>query len=417
MPNCLVCQTTYQPFMSFGPMPIANGFLTPDQFKDEIFFELEVGFCPHCTMVQLAHFPAREQMFHENYAYFSSMSTRMAAHFQSLAQQVMVKHLHSADNPFVVEIGSNDGILLQHFAQAHIRHLGLEPSANVAEAARSKGVNTFCAFFDEAVASQVVEEYGRADAILGANVMCHIPYLNSVVAGVKQLLKPGGVLIFEDPYLGDILTKTAYDQIYDEHAVYFSLKSVTYLFEKQGLEVVDVESQPVHGGSMRYTIAHKGSRTVSPNVERLRKQEEALAFTRPETYQHFRCQVEHSRRELLALLRGLKKKGERVVGYGATSKSTTVTNYCGLTAELIDYISDTTPTKQHKFSPGTHIPVLPYSEFLKDQPNYVLLFAWNHANEILAKEKGFLEKGGTFITYVSTVKFLEAPPLDIQDGI
>jgi len=193
--NCRICQTDLLPFLSFGQMPIANAFLLPDQYADEHFFELAVGFCPGCTMVQLLDQPAPEVMFHENYAYFSSISTRMAAHFQAFAQGVMGTRLPER-NGFVVEIGSNDGILLRHFAAAGIRHLGVEPSANVAEAARAQGVETLCAFFDEALARQIREDKGPADAILAANVMCHIPCLHAVAAGAALLLKPEGVLIF-----------------------------------------------------------------------------------------------------------------------------------------------------------------------------------------------------------------------------
>ena len=406
MSNCLICRATYEPFMSFGQMPIANGFLTLEQFPDEYFFELRVGFCPQCSMVQLVEQPDRERMFTETYAFFSSTSTRMAAHFEEFARWVKSDYLESAD-PLVIEIGSNDGIMLQHFANAGIRHLGVEPSANVAQAALDKGVHTICRFFDEALAREIVAEYGQADAILGANVMCHIPYLHSVVAGIKVLLKPDGVMMFEDPYLGDIIEKTSYDQIYDEHAFYFSVASVSYLFEQHDLEVVDVRPQNVHGGSMRYIIAHKGARLVSPTVTAQRAKEEALGLHISEIYEQFRRNVERSRTALMALLEDLKRQGKRVVGYGATSKSTTVTNYCGITPKLVEFISDTTPIKQGKFSPGAHIPVRPYEEFLAQYPDYALLFAWNHAGEIMAKEQKFKDQAGKFIVYIPSVKVLD----------
>jgi methylation protein EvaC len=233
MNKCLVCEHEVTEFISFGRMPIANGFLLPAEYGKEYFFELRVGFCPRCSMVQLLEQPDREMMFHENYAYFSSISTRMAEHFKDFAGYVRGKCLGGKD-PFVVELGSNDGIMLQNFAEAGIRHLGVEPSANVAEAARKRGVNTICEFFDEALAERVLRESGPADAILAANVMCHIPYLHSVAAGMAKLLAPKGVVMFEDPYLGDIVEKTAYDQIYDEHAFYFSVASVECLFNQHG---------------------------------------------------------------------------------------------------------------------------------------------------------------------------------------
>jgi len=405
MKNCLVCGVAIEPFMSFGRMPIANGFLREDQFSDEYFFELKVAFCPKCSMVQLTEQVDREKMFHDEYAFFSSTSTRMAAHFKDFAALVMKSYLPEAD-PFVVEIGSNDGIMLQNFAAAGIRHLGIEPSANVAEVARAKGINTVGKFFDEELASQIVAQHGQADAFLGANVMCHLPYLHSVAAGIKILLKPEGVLIFEDPYMGDIVEKTSYDQIYDEHASYFSVTSVGNLFAQHDLEVVDAIPQNVHGGSMRYVIAHRGAHQPSPAVAAQRTKEQIMGLNKPETYETLRRNIEQSRDQLMGLLTDLKRKGKRVVGYGATSKSTTVTNYCGITPDLVEFISDTTPIKQGKFSPGAHIPVRPYADFAAGYPDYALLFAWNHGEEIMEKEQHFQHAGGQWIVYVPQVKII-----------
>ena len=403
MKKCLICESPVAPFMSFGQMPIANGFLTTAEFSNEYFFELSVVFCERCKMVQLAEQPDRERMFNETYAFFSSTSTRMAAHFRDFAKFVTDNYLKSPD-PFVVELGCNDGIMLQNFKNAGVRHLGIEPSANVAQVAIDKGINAVCEFFDEALTSEIISQHGQADAILGANVMCHIPYLHSVVAGMKSLLKPDGVIMFEDPYLGDIVEKTSYDQIYDEHAFYFSLSSVSYLFEQHGLEVFDVIPQSVHGGSMRYAISHKRARTVSPAVTALREREEQMGLQRPETFEQLRRNIEKSRDELKALLSDLKQQGNRIVGYGATSKSTTVTNYCGITPDLVEFISDTTPIKQNKYSPGVHIAVRPYKEFEARYPDYALLFAWNHAEEIMAKEQKFQNAGGQWIVYVPRVE-------------
>lgn len=394
-----------EPFISFGKMPIANGFLLPKQFESEYFFELKVAFCSRCGMVQLAKLVDRERMFHDEYAFFSSTSTRMAQHFKAFADQVTSQYLRLPD-PFVVEIGSNDGIMLQHFAGAGTRHLGIEPSENVARVGVEKGIRTISRFFDEELAKEIVEQNGKADAFLGANVICHIPNLHSVAKGIKHLLKPEGVLVFEDPYLGDIIEKISYDQIYDEHAFYFSLGSVSRLFEQHGLEVVDVQPQDVHGGSMRYVIAHRGTRRVSQAVFAQRAKEERLALGSPETYLRFRRKVERSRDQLMSLLHDCAKQGKRVVGYGATSKSTTVVNYCGITPSLVEFISDTTPIKQAKFSPGMHLPVRPHSEFSKRYPDYALLFAWNHAGEIMDKEKAFSSAGGKWILYVPQVGVL-----------
>ncbi len=403
---CRSCGSRVEAFISFGKMPIANAFLTPEEFKDEYFFELQVGFCPTCAMVQLVAQPDREMMFHEHYAFFSSTSARMAEHFKKFAELVTKEYVKSP-NPFVVEIGSNDGIMLQNFAKSGIRHLGIEPSANVAQVAIDRGIQTITRFFDEQLAREIVAEHGQADAFLGANVMCHIPYLHSVAAGIAILLKPQGVLVFEDPYLGDIIEKTSYDQIYDEHVFYFSVASVSHLFEQHGLEVIDVQPQSVHGGSMRYVLGHKGMHPVSAAVIEQREREQKLGLNKLETYERFRRSVECSRDELIRLLFEMKHQDKRVVGYAATSKSTTVTNYCGITPDLVEYISDTTPIKQGKYSPGAHIPVLPYEEFKANYPDYALLFGWNHAEEIMAKEQVFRAAGGKWIVYVPKVQVVE----------
>lgn len=407
MPTCLACSKPVIPWISFGKMPIANGFLTPDQVADEPRYELEVGRCQACTLVQLTQLVEREKMFHAHYAFFSSTSTRMAAHFEQFASGAKTKYLADAADPFVVELGSNDGIMLRHFAQAGIRHLGIEPSANVAQAARDRGVRTTVEFFETELARRIVTSDGRADLIYGANVMCHLPYLHSVADGIRELLHPRGVLIFEDPYLGDIVEKTSYDQIYDEHASYFSLASVSYIFGQHGLEVIDVEALATHGGSMRYTLAHRGARPVTAAVQELRAREEQLRLHEHATFEQLRERIYRSRTELHALLTRLRAEGKRVVGYGATSKSTTVTNFCGLTPDLVEFISDTTPVKQGKLSPGAHIPVRPYADFASRYPDYALLFAWNHAEEILAKESAFIAAGGRFIVYVPTVRVME----------
>lgn len=401
MSTCRICGSSIERFMSFGRMPIANGFLSLEQFADEYFFDLDPAFCAQCGTFQIIHQPDPSRMFHENYAFFSQTSRGMANHFEAFARQV--KETHLSDDPFVVEIGSNDGIMLRHFAQSGIRHLGVEPSANVAAAAREQGVRTLCAFFGKEAADAILAEHGAADVILAANVMCHIPDLHSVGEGVNRLLKPDGVLIFEDPYLGDVLEKTSYDQIYDEHVYLFSVASVSSAFRPHGLEVIDVQPQSTHGGSMRYVLGRKGRHSVSAAVERQRAHELALGLHLPETYDRLRANCERSREQLVALLSELKAAGKRVVGYAATSKSTTVTNYCGIGPDLIEFISDTTPIKQNKFSPGMHIPVRSHTDFVSNYPDYALLFAWNHQREILEKEQAFIASGGRWILFVPEV--------------
>jgi methylation protein EvaC len=401
--RCRICGGPLEAFMSFGRMPIANGFLSAKDTASEYFFGLAPAFCGECGMFQIMEQPDPTKMFHGEYAFYSSTSRYMQAHFERFAHSALGMLGGRAD-PFVVELGSNDGIMLRHFHARGIRHLGIEPSANVAEVARGHGLTTVSAFFDRNLAEDIVAEHGRADAILAANVMCHIPDLPGVASGVKRLLKPDGVFIFEDPYLGDMIEKTSYDQIYDEHVYIFSATSVKRAFAPYGLDLIDLAPQVTHGGSMRYVFAPQGSRPAAAAVSEQLAKERARGLDRAETYLRFKSSCEKSRASLMKLLEKLRGEGKRVVGYGATSKSTTVTNYCGITSAHVEFISDTTPIKQGKLSPGAHIPVKAYSEFAKSYPDYALLFAWNHAAEILEKETAFASAGGRWIVYVPEVK-------------
>lgn len=405
MSLCRVCDGELKTVISFGQMPVANAFLTPSEFASEYFFDLKVGFCPICCMVQLQKCVAPEKLFHNKYAYLSSLSLRMNQHFRAFAEDMKARYLTS-HNPFVVEIGCNDGVMLQHLASDRIRHLGVEPSRNVAALAKDKGLNAVCRFFDETLAKDILKKYGSADLIVGANVICHIPDLHAVARAVDMLLKPSGLFVFEDPYLGEIVKKTAYDQIYDEHVYYLSIASVDSMFRRYGMAVVDVEPQSVHGGSMRYTIARRQTVELSPKVDEKKRLEESIGLHKYETFVRFRMRIEKSREQLQELIRDAKLRGKRIVGYGATSKSATVTNYCSLGPDSIDFVCDTTPAKQGKYSPGMHIPIKPNEDFVKDYPDFALLFAWNHKEEILGKEQEFLKRGGQFITYVPSVSIL-----------
>ena len=406
--TCKICKASISPILSFGPMPMANGFLSQEEFKEEYFFELATAFCPTCKMFQLVHQPAPKMMFHENYAFFSSTSKKMAEHFEKIAKTYLNEFIKDHENAFVVELGSNDGIMLRHFAKVGIKHLGIEPSSNVAEVARENGVNTSCAFFGEEAARQIEKEYGKADIISAANVMCHIPDLHSVGKGIDILLKDQGVFVFEDPYLGDVIQKTSYDQIYDEHVYVFSVQSVSNAFASYGLEIFHVEPQTTHGGSMRYYLGRQGAYEIGESVKKQRTIEGSIGLEKNETYQKFAENCQKSKKDFVALLKTLQTEGKRVVGYAATSKSTTVLNYCGIGPDLIEYICDTTPLKQGKFSPGMHIPIKPYEDFQKDKPDYAVLFAWNHAQEIFEKEKDFIVQDGKWIVFVPEVKILSS---------
>ena len=402
MNNCLICNEKINPFISYGDMPIANGFLEKEKFKAEYYFHMQVAHCSNCNMVQLIDTPDRDLMFNENYAFFSGTSQAMKEHFKNFATLVKNQYLNN-DDPFVVEIGSNDGIMLENFKEWGIRHLGCEPSENVAKVAKEKGINTIVEFFNEDLAKKIISENGQADAFIAANVMCHIPYFHSIVAGISLLIKKTGIVIFEDPYLGDVIEKTSYDQIYDEHTFLFSVNSINYIFNQYGMEVVHVEHQETHGGSMRYFIGHKGVRLPSKEAINQLVKERELGLEKTETYIQFRENCEKSRVELKKLLSDLKIQGKRVAGYGATSKSTTILNYSDIGPELIEYICDNTPIKQDKYSPGKHIPIKKIEHFKENYPDYAVLFAYNHAKEIMSKETDFIKNGGKWILFVPNV--------------
>ena len=402
--SCRACQSAIEPFIDFGRMPLANGFVTADQFASEYYFDLRAAYCPRCTLVQLVEQPERERMFNDRYPFFSATSLRMQEHFAGLARDVIAAL--PAGDPLMVEIGSNDGTLLRHAARSGIRHLGVEPSASVARVATDAGVTTTCAFFDARLARRIVATHGQAQAIIAANALSHIADPHAAVEGIALLLARAGVCVIEDPYWGDVVGQTAFDQIYDEHACYFTLSSLSHLFERHGLAVLDVTPFDVHGGSMRYVIGRPASKTATPRVSRLIEQEQKSGLHRPETFAAFRDRVSRIGVDLMARLHRCKAAGQRVVGYGATSKSTTTINFFGITPDLVEFISDTTPAKHGLFSPGAHIPVRPHAEFTARYPDRALLFLWNHAAEVRAKEEAFARSGGKWLVYVPAVQEL-----------
>ncbi|MBB3052439.1 methylation protein EvaC [Prauserella isguenensis] len=401
--SCRICGDTVSEFLDFGTQPLSDAFRDPSDTTEEFSYRLAVGKCGTCAMVQLMNEVPREAMFHDDYPYVSRGSSVMREHFRSLAHGFLSTEL-SGDDPFIVELGSNDGTMLATVAEAGVRHLGVEPSGDVADLSAAAGVRVRKDFFEEPTALEIAETDGRADVIYAANTLCHIPYMDSILAGVRALLQPRGVFVFEDPYLGDIVERTSFDQIYDEHFFLFSAQSVDEMARRHGLELVDVERLAVHGGELRYTLALPGARQRGAAVAQFLEQERTARLGEQEVLEQFAANVHAVRDDLVALLTRLREEGHRVVGYGATAKSATVTNFCGIGPELIDFVCDTTPAKQGKLTPGSHIPVRPPEWFSDDYPPYALLFAWNHAEEIMAKEQAFRDAGGSWILYVPTVR-------------
>ncbi|MEE1768114.1 class I SAM-dependent methyltransferase [Streptomyces sp. JV185] len=405
MTSCRICQGVVQEFFDFGRQPLSDAFRRPEDSSEAFFYRLAVGVCEQCTMVQLMEEVPRERMFRADYPYHSSMSSVMRDHFTRTAHQLLVAGGQGED-PFVVEIGCNDGVMLKTVAEQGVRHLGVDPSRDVAELAAGKGVRVKIDFFQESTATAIRATDGPADVIYAANTICHIPYLDSVFRGVDALLAPDGIFVFEDPYLGDIVERTSFDQIYDEHFYLFSASSVRATARRFGFELVDVERLPVHGGEVRYTIGREGRRKPAAAVDSLIAEERKRQIVDITILENFAVEVKRNCEALTTLLAQLREQGHTVAAYGATAKSATVANYCGIGPDLVPAVFDSTAAKQGRLTPGTHIPVRPMEEFSAPYPDYALLFAWNHADEIIAKEQEFRARGGKWIVYVPEVKII-----------
>lgn len=399
---CRLCRGALREFVDLGRQPMADAFLEPAQFPDEFFYRLAVGICESCGMAQLIDEVPNEKMFHKEYPYHSSGSSVMRAHFQDIAQQLMERELRGPD-PLIVEIGSNDGIMLNTVASAGLRHVGVEPCDNLAELAGGRGLTVVNEYFNQATGEGIAAAHGNADVIFSANTFSHISDVESVMKGIDALLSKTGVFVFEDPYLLDIVDQTSFDQIYDEHIYFFSARSISALATRYGFELIDAERLSVHGGEVRYTIARTGVRSPTPTVDAMVAMERLRGLTDHATLDRFARNTSRRREDLVTLLRGLKADGKRVCGYGATAKSATVLNYCGIGPDLLEYVCDSTPAKQGRYTPGSHIPVHSPAHFAADQPDYALLLAWNHAAEIMTKESWFTAGGGRWIRYVPEV--------------
>lgn len=372
--------------------------MKPDETAKVPFFRLVVGLCTSCTMVQQLDEVPPSQMFRADYPYRASGSAVIRKHFEDVARWI-ISTVPDDENRFVVEIGSNDGVMLNTLSDAGVRHLGVDPAAGAGEVARAHGARVRTDFFDESTAADIREKEGPASLIFSANTISHISYLDSIFRGAELLLAPDGLFVFEDRYLADILRCVYFDQIYDEHFYLFSVRSVQALAARFGLELVDVEHLPLHGGSIRYTVARAGSRQPSPAVAEFLAQEKADGIAEEATFVQFSEDINRIRTDLVTLLRDLRSDGRRVVGYGATSRSATVMNFCHIDSELLPMVCDSTPEKQGRLTPGSKVPVCPPEVFSHPYPDYALLFAWNHADEIMAKEQAFHEKGGRWILY------------------
>lgn len=397
MKNCRICQSPkLYPFLSLGLMPIPNVFLEKqDLKKQEKLYPLQVSVCENCWLVQLKDVVPAEEMF-KNYLYIPSTSFTMLEHFKSLGDDT-IKRFNLDDNDLVVDIGSNDGTLLGFFKEQEIKVLGVDPAVNLANTARLKGIETINEYFSEKLAKKIIAKKEKATIITACNVVAHVNDLDDFFRASSMLLKEKGILIIEFPYFLDLLDKNEFDTIYHEHLSYFSLFPFLQLLKKHHFFIFDIKRIHVHGGSLRIYITKKAVNFVNTIVKEFLDDELVKKLDKKITYQKFAHRVKAIKKDLVDFLKKLKKGGKRIVGYGAAAKGNVLLNYCQIGVETIEYIVDSIPYKQGRYTPGTHIPIYSESRLEKDMPDYVLLLAWNFVDEILRKQVRYREKGGRFI--------------------
>jgi hypothetical protein len=405
---CRSCRVAeLRPFLDLGTTPLANSFLREgDLLHSEPRFPLEVGFCEHCALVQLTHTVPPEQIFRD-YVYMTANSPTIARHFHGLAADA-ARRFGLGPRDVAVEFGSNDGTLLKGFEPFGVRTLGVEPAANIARIAESKGVRTLNEFFEPGLAARVREAEGPARFVVGCNVVAHIPDINATMLAVATLLAEDGVFQMEAPYLGDLLERVEFDTIYHEHFFYLSLTALNAVFERHGLRMFDIEHVPVHGGSIRLSVClAQASYQPTPALDDALAAERRLGLDRFETFAGFGERVAAIRDHLRALLLELRKGGSRLAAYGAAAKGNTLLNYCGIGRESLEYVADKSPLKVGLYTPGMHLPVVPADRLVHDRPGHTLLLAWNFAEEIVTEQAQYLREGGRFIVPIPEPAVLE----------
>lgn len=402
---CRSCGAAGLPvLLDLGRQPLANALLTEaDLDRPEPAYPLELALCPGCSLAQITVTVPPEEMF-SDYAYFSSFSPTVVAGAQALVERLVPERCLGPGH-LAMEIASNDGYLLRHYLRAGVPVLGVDPAANVVEAARANGVPTLCAFFGAEVAEQLRSEGRQASVLHANNVMAHVPDPNGVVAGMGRVLADDGVAVIETPYLRDLVEKLEFDTIYHEHLFYYSLTSFSALLARNGLAVADVERIPIHGGSLRIFAVLDGAAAPTPAVVQLLDEESRIGMDGPSFYEGFAERVRTLCATLRAMLAEVKAEGRRVAGYGAAAKATVLTNAAGITGDTIDFVADRSPHKQGRYVPGARIPILPVERLVEEMPDDVLLFAWNFADEILAQQTEYRQRGGRFIVPVPEPHF------------
>jgi SAM-dependent methyltransferase len=394
-------------FVDLGMSPLANSYIKASEAnRMEPFYPLHVYVCGACLLVQLEEFTSPQSIFGD-YAYFSSFSESWLDHARRYVENVS-ERLAIGPRHHVVEIASNDGYLLQYFAQRGVPVLGIEPAANVAAVAKKKGIPTVVKFLGVKTARDLAKKKKRADLLIGNNVLAHVPNINDFVGGLKVLLKPKGTITMEFPHLMKLMAENQFDTIYHEHFSYLSLLAVERVFGKHGLTLFDVEELPTHGGSLRIYARHSsdGSRPIGPRVLELRQRETRAGFGTLEHYLGFAAQVEKTKRKLLAFLIEAKEQGKSVVGYGAPAKGNTLLNYCGIRTDFLDYTVDRSPYKQEQLLPGVRIPIFHPDKIRETKPDYILILPWNIRDEVMQQMSFVKDWGGKFVVPIPEVKVL-----------
>jgi len=386
-------------FLDLSDQPPANAFLTGEALATgkEAYYPLKANVCNDCQLVQLADTVDLDTLF-QDYVYLTAgAGPTTPKHFTDYAKNI-IERFHLTENSFVVELGSNDGFLLSAFQQQGVKKvLGVDPAKNVAQMAQERGVSTLALPWGENVAKQIHKEYGKADMIIGNNVVAHIDDHQGLVRAVKELLAPNGTFVFEAPYLVDMFENLSFDTIYHEHLSCLSVRPLKRMFESHGLEIFDVEEKTVHGVSIRVFVGWPGKHKVTPHVFEVTKKEEEIGLNRIESYHHLAQRVRERTKELTDLLVKLKKEGKSIAGYGAPAKGNTLLNYAKIGPEVLDYLTEELPTKIGKFSPGMHIPVVHVDIARRSPPDYLLVLAWNYLDKILEIEDALRKRGTKFI--------------------
>lgn len=405
---CRYCRSPLpEPFLDLGIMPLANSFLTRDELKENEFVcPLCLCWCPACKLVQLSHVVPPEKMF-ANYLYVSSTTQTFKKHFSDYAKRAKAHLLAKKSQFLAVDIGSNDGLLLSCYQNEGMKAVGVEPAGNLSEQANQRGFRTINNYFGKRAVDQILKESGPADIVSANNVFAHIDDIHTVCLNVERLLDPEGIFVIEFPYLGVMLDEMLFDMIYHEHLSYIAVTPLAHVLKQFGLEIFEIEPVASHGGSLRVSIQKKnGGHPLSPRVETFMAQEAEKGLGSQPVYLEFAERVHAVKKDLAGFVRELKSRGKSISGYGAPAKGNTLINFCGLRSSEIDYIVEDNPLKQNLFTPGARIPVVAGKQLFERPTDYVILFAWNFADEIMKKLTSLRQRGVKFVVPLPRPKII-----------